>query len=63
MIPRFIKGTQAAQPQINTGRAANIHVVALKGVLPVHADGETICIAGSELGVKIIKQPLEIIAG
>ena len=63
MIPRFMKGTQATQTQIKTGRAAKIHVVALQGVLPAHADGETICTAGSELRVEIIKQPIEIIAG
>jgi diacylglycerol kinase (ATP) len=63
MIPRFIKGTQATQPQVKTGRAAKIHVVALKGILPVHADGETICKAGGELKLEIIKQPLEIVTG
>lgn len=63
MIPRFMKGTQATQPKVKTGIASKIHVVALKGVLPVHADGETICTAGSELRVEIIKQPLEIITG
>jgi len=63
MIPRFIKGTQATQSNIKTGRAAKIHVIALEGSLPVHADGETICTAGSELRVEIIKQPLEIMVG
>jgi YegS/Rv2252/BmrU family lipid kinase len=62
MIPRFMKGTQATQPQIKTGRAAKIHVKAEKGTLPTHADGETICTAGSELEIKIIHCPLEIIA-
>jgi diacylglycerol kinase (ATP) len=63
MIPRFMKGTQATRPQIKTGCATTIHIVALKGALPVHADGETICTAGSELKVEIIKQPIEIITG
>jgi YegS/Rv2252/BmrU family lipid kinase len=63
MIPWFMKGTQATRPQIKTGRASKIHVVALKGVLPVHADGETICTAGSELRVEIIEAPIEILTG
>jgi diacylglycerol kinase (ATP) len=63
MIPRFMKGTQATRSQITTGRAANIHVVAINGSLPAHADGETICTAGSELRVEIVKQPLEIFYG
>ncbi len=63
MIPRFMKGTQATQEKIKTGRAARIHVVAIEGTLPAHADGETICTAGNELLVEIIKQPLSILAG
>ena len=63
MIPRFMKGTQATQPQIQTGRAARIKVVAIQGTLPVHADGETICTAGNELSIEIIEQPLKIITG
>jgi diacylglycerol kinase (ATP) len=63
MIPKFMKGTQATRPQVKTGRAAKIHVIALKGSLPAHADGETLCTAGADLRVKIIKQPLEIVTG
>jgi diacylglycerol kinase (ATP) len=63
MIPRFMKGTQASQPQIKTGRAAKIHVTALEGSLPAHADGETICVAGKELTIEVIHQALNIIHG
>jgi YegS/Rv2252/BmrU family lipid kinase len=63
MIPRFIKGTQATQAQIKTMRSAKVRVTALEGVLPAHADGETICIAGKVLQVEMIKQPLEILTG
>jgi hypothetical protein len=58
-----MKGTQSTQPKITTGQAYKITVVALEGVLPVHADGETICKAGKELRVEIIKQPIEILTG
>lgn len=63
MIPRFMKGTQAPHPQIKTGRASKIHVVAVEGSLPAHADGETICTAGKELSIEIIKQPINILHG
>ena len=63
MIPRFMKGTQATQPQIKTGRAGKIHILALEGSLPAHADGETICVAGQELTVEIIPQSLNIMHG
>ncbi len=60
MIPRFMKGTQATQPQIKTARASKVSIKAIQGTLPTHADGETICVAGSELAVEIIKRPLKI---
>jgi diacylglycerol kinase (ATP) len=63
MIPRFIKGTQSPHPQIKTGRASKIHVVAIEGSLPAHADGETICTAGKELSIEIIKRPINILHG
>jgi diacylglycerol kinase (ATP) len=63
MIPRFMKGTQATQPQIKIRRAAKVKVTALEGSLPAHADGETICTAGKELQVEMIKQPIEILTG
>jgi diacylglycerol kinase (ATP) len=63
MIPRFIKGTQASQPQIKTGSASKIRVAALSGSLPAHADGETICTAGKELTIEVIHHVLNIIHG
>ena len=63
MIPRFMQGSQASQPQITTGQAEKVHIVALQGTLPAHADGETICTAGNELSIEIIKQPLQILHG
>jgi diacylglycerol kinase (ATP) len=63
LIPKFMKGTQASHPQIKTGKAVKVNVVALDGVLPAHADGETICIAGKELSIELIKQPIKILCG
>jgi diacylglycerol kinase (ATP) len=63
LIPKFMKGTQASHPQIKTGNARKVHVVAVEGVLPAHADGETICVAGKELTIEIIQQPIKIFCG
>jgi len=63
LIPSFMKGTQADHPQVKTGHATAIQVNAVEGVLPTHADGETICIAGKELVIEIIKKPIKIICG
>jgi diacylglycerol kinase (ATP) len=61
LVPYFMKGTQASQPEIITGRTHKINVRALKGTLPVHCDGETLCEHGQELSAEIIPVALEII--
>lgn len=63
LIPRFMKGTQATHPRIKTANASKVRVVALDGVLPAHADGETICTDGRDLTVDLIKQPIKILHG
>ena len=63
LIPRFMKGTQANHPQIKTGHASKVQVLAIDGVLPTHADGETICVAGKELTIGLIQKPIKILSG
>ncbi|MCK5634684.1 MAG: diacylglycerol kinase family lipid kinase [Anaerolineales bacterium] len=61
LIPRFMQGTQAAQPSIQTGRTNSILVTALEGSLPAHADGETLCTEGQQLHMEILPRQIEII--
>ena len=61
LIPYFLKGTQASQPEITTGRTNKISAKAVKGVLPAHCDGETLCEKGEELNMEIVPSALEII--
>jgi diacylglycerol kinase (ATP) len=63
LIPKFMKGTQASHPQVKTGNATTVNIFAINGVLPTHADGETICVAGKELKIEIVKQPIKILCG
>ncbi len=63
LIPQFMKGTQSGHPQVKTGTAPSVHVTALSGSLPAHADGETLCKEGKELRILLIKQPIMIIHG
>ncbi len=63
LIPQFMKGTQSSHPKIKVAQASKVHVVAVQGALPAHADGETICESGKELYVELIKQPLKALTG
>jgi diacylglycerol kinase (ATP) len=61
LIPRFMKGTQAGRPAVTTGRTERITVTAIEGILPAHADGETLCTEGKTLTVEILPRQIEIL--
>jgi diacylglycerol kinase (ATP) len=62
LIPKFMKGIQAGHPAIQTCQAKVVRVTAVEGILPAHADGETLCIDGKELSVELLPGQLEVIA-
>jgi diacylglycerol kinase (ATP) len=61
LLPTFMNGTQATQPEITTGRARKITITALTESLPAHCDGETLCEAGQSLSIEIVPQAIEFI--
>ena len=61
LIPYFLKGTQASQTEITTGRTDKISIKATKRTLPAHCDGETLCESGQGLSAEIVPAAIEII--
>lgn len=61
LIPHFLKGTQGSQEPITTLRARRVEVTAVEGILPAHADGETLCTQGDRLAVELLPAQLELI--
>jgi YegS/Rv2252/BmrU family lipid kinase len=61
LIPHFLRGTQATQEPIQTGRTRRIVVTAVEGVLPAHADGETLCTDGQRLELELLPRQIEVI--
>ena len=61
LIPHFLRGTQATQEPIRTERARRVVVTAVEGVLPAHADGETLCTDGRRLELKLLPRQIEVI--
>jgi len=61
LIPYFIKGTHATQAEVNTDQTSRIVVTTLEGVIPAHADGETLCTAGEKLTLEILPGKLEVV--
>lgn len=62
LILRFMKGTQATHNAITTGRAERVTVTAVEGVLPAHADGETVSIESRELTMHILPRQLAVVS-
>jgi len=61
LIPHFMRGTQATQEPIRTARARRVVVTAVEGVLPAHADGETVCTEGRRLEIELLPRQIEVL--
>jgi diacylglycerol kinase (ATP) len=61
LIPHFLRGTQATQEPITTGRAARISITAVDGSLPAHTDGEILCVDGDHLEVELLPRQIEVV--
>ena len=61
LIPHFMRGTQSTQEPIRTERARQVVVTAIEGVLPAHADGETLCVDGRRLELELLPRQIEVI--
>ena len=62
LMLRYIQGKQAGHPKIKLCQATKVSVTAMKGVLPAHADGETMCKEGSRLEVEILPRQIDLIS-
>lgn len=61
LIFHFMRGTQGTQPPIRFLRAKRVAVTALTGALPAHADGETLCVEGTQLELELRPQQIAVI--
>ena len=62
LIAKFMSGTQDAHPAIQRVHTQKLRVTALQGVLPAHADGETLCTDGTELTLELLPHQIELIS-
>jgi diacylglycerol kinase (ATP) len=63
LMGRIMAGTQEGHPFVRMPLTGSIEITALKGSLPVHADGETICEKGDYLRAEILKNQIDLIIG
>lgn len=61
LIPHFMRGSQATQKPIKTGKASRVTITAIEGSLPAQTDGEILCIDGKELEIELLPQQIDII--
>ncbi len=62
LVPHFMRGTQATQEPITTGRTGHLTVTAIDHALPAHADGEMLCTEGQRLEMTLIPQQVDVIS-
>jgi len=61
LLPHFLRGTQASQEEITTGRARRISITAVDGPLPAQCDGEIISTDGRRLEIDLLPCWQEIV--
>jgi YegS/Rv2252/BmrU family lipid kinase len=62
LIPHFLRGTQATQETISTGRAARITITAVQDSLTAQTDGEILCVEGQRLEIELLPRHIEIVS-
>ena len=63
IIPHFMKGTQATQPEVKMVQGRRIVITAEQGTIPAHIDGETVCTEGQQLTLELLPKQIEVICG
>jgi len=61
LLPHFLKGTQASQPEIQMKQSHAVKIKATKGVMPIQADGEILNNACQEVTIELLPKHLEVI--
>jgi diacylglycerol kinase (ATP) len=61
LIPHFMKGDQYDFEPVRLIQTTTLKTTALDGSLPVHVDGETLCVEGKELEIKLINKQIDLI--
>jgi YegS/Rv2252/BmrU family lipid kinase len=61
LVPKFFSGKQGEHPAVTFYHPSRISVSTLKGSIPAHADGETLCTKGDALEIELLPQALEIL--
>ena len=61
LFPKVMAGTQSDHPAITMPTGQTISIEAVTGSLPVHADGETICVSGHKLDIQVLQKHLNLV--
>jgi diacylglycerol kinase (ATP) len=61
LLLKVMSGTHAGHPLVKMPLSSKVEITALKGSLPVHADGETICEKGDKITLINFPRQIELI--
>jgi len=60
LAAKFLNGTQKGHPAITMVHGKKVTIRAVEGTIPAHADGETICTAGTSLRIELVPNAIEV---
>jgi len=61
LLPHFLKGTQASQPEVRMLRSRTVKIESQDGALMTQTDGEVISTGGREVQVELLPGEIEIV--
>lgn len=62
LLPKAVRGTHQGEPEVQTARTSAITIRAVRGSLPVQADGETVTDSAVWIGIEVWPGALQAIA-
>ena len=62
LLPKAVRGTHAGEPEVSVVRSTAITVQAVRGSLPVQADGETVTDSAVWIGIEVWPGALRVVA-
>jgi diacylglycerol kinase (ATP) len=61
LVPHFLRGTQASQPEVLSWGASEIEIRALEGSLPAQTDGEILSVDDKHLKIALLPRALSVV--
>ncbi|OZC02198.1 diacylglycerol/lipid kinase family protein [Rubricoccus marinus] len=63
VLPLALKGAHVGEPEVSMGRAQRVSIRAVRGVLPIHADGEAVATRATRVQTEVLPGAIRALWG